>query len=141
LASTLATLSGAIERNATWGGKAPRTYRLRNPNTITVPTTSNAPSTWTIDTDCPSSSQAMASAATGSTFRIGELPATPSLGSNLQERGIELSFAEMKGPVKDKLKRFGLFGRFGQQTFFATVDEAVHAYLAAHPPAARAWRG
>jgi MFS superfamily sulfate permease-like transporter len=62
------------------------------------------------------------------------------LDQQLQDRGIELCFAEMKGPVKDKLKRFGLFGRFGQQTFFATVDEAVHAYLAAHPPAARSWR-
>jgi high affinity sulfate transporter 1 len=51
----------------------------------------------------------------------------------LQEQGIELCFAEMKGPVKDKLKRFGLFSHFGQQTFFATIDDAVRAYLAAHP--------
>jgi high affinity sulfate transporter 1 len=63
------------------------------------------------------------------------------LDQQLQDRGIELGFAEMKGPVKDKLKRFGLFARFGQQTFFATVDEAVQAYLAAHPAAAEAWRG
>jgi high affinity sulfate transporter 1 len=63
------------------------------------------------------------------------------LDQQLQDRGIELCFAEMKGPVKDKLKRFGLFGRFGQQTFFATVDEAVQAYLAAYPRAAAAWHG
>jgi hypothetical protein len=47
--------------------------------------------------------------------------------------GIELCFAGMKDPVKDKLKRFGLFSRFGQQTFFATIDDAVRAFLAAHP--------
>ena len=38
-------------------------------------------------------------------------------------------FAEMKGPVKDKLKRFGLFGRFGEQAFFPTIEEAVNGYL------------
>ena len=35
----------------------------------------------------------------------------------------------MKDPVKDKLKRFGLFSRFGENTFFATVGEAVSTYL------------
>jgi hypothetical protein len=34
----------------------------------------------------------------------------------------------MKDPVKDKLKRFGLFTRLGEQTFFATIDDAVSAY-------------
>lgn len=48
----------------------------------------------------------------------------------LQDAGIELAFAEMKGPVKDKLKRFGLFSRFGREAFFPTVDEAVRAYRA-----------
>lgn len=51
----------------------------------------------------------------------------------LQQAGIELCFAEMKGPVKDKLKRFGLFSHFGQQTFFPTLDDAVRGYGAAHP--------
>jgi high affinity sulfate transporter 1 len=46
---------------------------------------------------------------------------------------IELCFAEMKDPVKDKLKRFGLFTRLGEQTFFATLEEAVNAYRATHP--------
>ena len=55
------------------------------------------------------------------------------LDQSLQDQGIELCFAEMKGPVKDKLKRFGLFSHFGQQTFFATIDDAVRAYLAARP--------
>jgi hypothetical protein len=39
----------------------------------------------------------------------------------------------MKDPVKDKLRRFGLFTRFGEQTFFATLGEGVNAYLATHP--------
>jgi high affinity sulfate transporter 1 len=51
----------------------------------------------------------------------------------LHDAGIEMCFAEMKGPVKDKLKRFGLFDRFGEKTFFATIEEAVSAYLATHP--------
>ena len=51
----------------------------------------------------------------------------------LRGAGIELCFAEMKDPVKDKLKRFGLFTRFGEQTFFATLGEAVSAYRATHP--------
>jgi len=50
----------------------------------------------------------------------------------LQAAGIELHFAELKDPVKDKLKRFGLFKTFGEQRFFATLGEAVGAYLGAH---------
>jgi high affinity sulfate transporter 1 len=55
------------------------------------------------------------------------------LDDTLRAAGIELCFAEMKDPVKDKLKRFGLFTRLGEHTFFATVEEAVGAYRAAHP--------
>ena len=52
------------------------------------------------------------------------------LDENLHASGIELCFAEMKDPVKDKLKRFGLFTQFGKSNFFATLEEAVEAYLA-----------
>ena len=55
------------------------------------------------------------------------------LDDRLRAAGIELAFAEMKDPVKDKLKRFGLFERFGERMFFATVDESVSAYRATHP--------
>lgn len=51
------------------------------------------------------------------------------LDKTLHEAGIDLCFAEMKGPVKDKLKRFGLFSRLGEQRFFATLGEAVGRYL------------
>jgi high affinity sulfate transporter 1 len=54
------------------------------------------------------------------------------LDDALHARGIELCFAEMKGPVKDKLKRFGLFQRLGAETFFATIGEAVNRYLERH---------
>ena len=52
------------------------------------------------------------------------------LDDALRADGVELSFAEMKDPVKDKLKRFGLFERFGAETFYPTLGEAVKAYLA-----------
>ncbi|MGH7184962.1 MAG: SulP family inorganic anion transporter [Pseudomonadota bacterium] len=54
------------------------------------------------------------------------------LDDALSAAEIELRFAEMKDPVKDKLRRFGLMTRFEQQTFFATIGEAVDAYLASH---------
>src|SRR5262249_2514302 len=38
------------------------------------------------------------------------------LDDTLHASGIELCFAEMKDPVKDKLKRFGLFARLGEHT-------------------------
>ena len=55
------------------------------------------------------------------------------LDETLRDADIELCFAEMKDPVKDKLKRFGLFARLGEDTFFPTIGTAVDGYLAAHP--------
>ncbi len=51
------------------------------------------------------------------------------LDKNLSQAGIQLIFAEMKDPVKDKLKRFGLYTRFGDQRFFPTIGQTVDAYL------------
>ena len=51
------------------------------------------------------------------------------LDETLHEAGIELCFAELKDPVKDKLKRFGLFSRFGENSFFPTIGAAVSSYL------------
>jgi MFS superfamily sulfate permease-like transporter len=61
------------------------------------------------------------------------------LNDTLRAASIEMYFAEMKDPVKDKLKRFGLFTRFGERTFFATIGEAVSAYLATHPVESVGW--
>jgi MFS superfamily sulfate permease-like transporter len=54
------------------------------------------------------------------------------LDDELCAAGIELCIAEMKDPVKDKLKRFGVFSRLGEDMFFQTVGEAVSAYLSRH---------
>jgi len=54
------------------------------------------------------------------------------LDHTLARAGIRLCIAEMKDPVKDKLKRFGLFSQFGEERFYATVGEAVSSYLKAH---------
>ncbi len=54
------------------------------------------------------------------------------LDDTLQEAGIELCFAELKDPVKDKLKRFGLFARIGESFFFPTVEAAADSYLQSH---------
>jgi high affinity sulfate transporter 1 len=51
------------------------------------------------------------------------------LDATLNQAGITLCFAEMKDPVKDKLKRFGLFRRLGELRFFATLGEAVNRYV------------
>ncbi|WP_422933336.1 SulP family inorganic anion transporter [Sinomonas sp. P47F7] len=48
----------------------------------------------------------------------------------LAAHGIELVFAELKGPVKDRLLRFGTRGRFGPDTFYPTVSAAVRALRA-----------
>ncbi|MDP9656943.1 UNVERIFIED_ORG: high affinity sulfate transporter 1 [Pseudomonas putida] len=52
------------------------------------------------------------------------------LDDTLHAAGIELCFAEMKDPVKDKLKRFGLFARLGETAFFPTIGTAVDSYVA-----------
>jgi high affinity sulfate transporter 1 len=54
------------------------------------------------------------------------------LDDKLEAAGIELCFAELKDPVKDKLRRFGLYQRFGDSGFFPTIGSAVDAYCEAH---------
>lgn len=49
----------------------------------------------------------------------------------LATRSIDLAFAEMKDPVKDRLRRYGMFEAFGDRAFFPTVGTAVDAYLEA----------
>jgi MFS superfamily sulfate permease-like transporter len=51
------------------------------------------------------------------------------LEERLSKAGVELCFAELKDPVKDKLRRFELFQRFGEGRFFATIGEAVDDYV------------
>jgi high affinity sulfate transporter 1 len=51
------------------------------------------------------------------------------LDKELAAEGIDLRFAEMKGPVKDRLKRYALYERFGDDHFYPTIGTAVGAYL------------
>ncbi len=51
------------------------------------------------------------------------------LYEKLSYSDIELHFAEMKDPVKDKLKRFELLDKLGSNIFHPTVGAAVDAYL------------
>ena len=55
------------------------------------------------------------------------------LDETLRAAGVELCFAELKDPVKDKLKRFGLLARFDADHFFPTLGAAVDRYLEVHP--------
>jgi high affinity sulfate transporter 1 len=57
---------------------------------------------------------------------IGELDET------LHSAGTELCFAELKDPVKDKLKRFGVFSLVGEKYFFPTIEAAVRSYVQDH---------
>ncbi|HEX3754381.1 MAG TPA: DUF4396 domain-containing protein [Rhizomicrobium sp.] len=52
------------------------------------------------------------------------------LDQTLGHAGLKRCFAELNDPVKDKLKRFGLFDQIDKQFFFATVGEAVDEYEA-----------
>ncbi len=51
------------------------------------------------------------------------------LEAELEQAEIELVFAEMKDPVKDDLKRFGVFTTLGERQFFATIGQAVRVYV------------
>jgi MFS superfamily sulfate permease-like transporter len=54
------------------------------------------------------------------------------LDATLVSSGIELCLAEMKDPVKDKLRCFGLYLTIGERAFFPTIEVAVSEYVAAH---------
>jgi high affinity sulfate transporter 1 len=95
---------------------------------LAVVASAPAPVHWLVVTAEPVTSIDVTSA-----DMLGELDET------LRARGIALCFAEMKDPVKDKLRRFGLFARF-EPRLFATIDEAVSAYLDSHPHEDELWR-
>ncbi|HET6942032.1 MAG TPA: sulfate permease, partial [Sphingomicrobium sp.] len=72
------------------------------------------------------------SAAPMTSVDVTSADALTELDEILKGRGIELCFAEMKDPVKDKLRRFGLFDEFGEKRFFPTIDSAVSDYVRSH---------
>lgn len=50
------------------------------------------------------------------------------LDTFLDEKGVRLVFAEMKGPIKDRLIRFGVGDRFDPSRFHPTIEAAVTAF-------------
>jgi sulfate permease, SulP family len=46
----------------------------------------------------------------------------------LDRHGVDLVFAELKGPVKDRLLRYGTGARFTPEHFYPTVGAAVRAF-------------
>jgi high affinity sulfate transporter 1 len=51
------------------------------------------------------------------------------LHEELAEREVALCFAELKGPVKDTLRRYGVLRTIGEERLFPTIGEAVNGYL------------
>ena len=49
----------------------------------------------------------------------------------LEAAGIAMAFAEMKDPVKDDLRDYGLYARVGDERFFPTLGTAIDAYVKA----------
>jgi MFS superfamily sulfate permease-like transporter len=53
------------------------------------------------------------------------------LYDELAAEGIELAFAELKDPVLDRLRRYGIADKIGPDRFFPTLGVAVASYLGA----------
>src|SRR3954469_1995200 len=51
------------------------------------------------------------------------------LDETLRAAGVQMCFAEMKERVQEKLRRLGVMACFGDRPFFATIEEAVTAFL------------
>jgi high affinity sulfate transporter 1 len=62
------------------------------------------------------------------------------LHRELAGRDITLCFAELKGPVKDRLRRYDVLRIIGEVHLFPTVGAAVSGYLAAHDVQWRDWK-
>jgi high affinity sulfate transporter 1 len=52
------------------------------------------------------------------------------LHDELESEGVALTFARVKGPVRDVLARAGLTERFGPGSFYPTIESGVTAFLA-----------
>ena len=51
------------------------------------------------------------------------------LNDELEADGVELAFAELKDPVRDRLRHYGIHDAIGGDRFFPTVGVAVATYL------------
>jgi high affinity sulfate transporter 1 len=48
---------------------------------------------------------------------------------DLRAVGVTVGFAEFKGPVRDRLRRYGLEQAIGRENFYSTLDHAISEYL------------
>jgi MFS superfamily sulfate permease-like transporter len=53
-----------------------------------------------------------------------------SFDEELNARGMHLAFAGLKGPVKDKIKRYGLYHTIDPAHFYPNLPSAVKAFHA-----------
>ena len=51
------------------------------------------------------------------------------LNDELDAAGVELAFAELKDPVRDRLRRYGIEDLIGADRFFPTIGVAVATYV------------
>jgi high affinity sulfate transporter 1 len=51
--------------------------------------------------------------------------------ADLDREGTHLAFAELKGPVKDRLDRYGILAKLGERALFRTLGTAIDGYLEA----------
>jgi MFS superfamily sulfate permease-like transporter len=51
---------------------------------------------------------------------------------DLDRRAVTFGFAGLKGPVKDRLRDYGLYERIGDDSFFPNTISAVEAHLRTH---------
>jgi MFS superfamily sulfate permease-like transporter len=49
---------------------------------------------------------------------------------DLESKGLAFAFAGLKGPVKDRLRAYGLYERIGDDNFFPNTISAVESHLA-----------
>ena len=61
------------------------------------------------------------------------------LCGELERNGIDLAFAELKGPVKDRMRIYGLLDRIGEDRVYPTIGLAVRAHVARHGVDWRDW--
>ena len=60
---------------------------------------------------------------------------------DLEAEGIELAFAELKGPVKDRLAAYGIADRIPEARCFPTLGTAIDGYLRATGSVWIDWKG
>ena len=51
------------------------------------------------------------------------------LDRELATQGVDLAFAELRDPMKDRLRTFGIMEQIGHEKFYLTLGQAVRRYV------------